>query len=503
MDRLVPAVAFPPPERRVYCNRTLNLRSIRAVGFDMDYTLIHYRVDEWERRAYEHLRDGLVRQGWPVADLAFDPDLFIRGLVIDRERGNIVKANRFGYVKRASHGTRLLEFDAQRKEYERTTVDLDEPRWVFLHTLFSHSEACMYAQLADLLDAGSLPGVMGYGDLYDRMKRTLDRAHLEGALKAEIVADPDRFVEPDPELPLALLDLRHAGRKLMLITNSEWSYTRAMMAYALDRFLGGRTWRDLFDIVIVSARKPDFFSSRQPMFEVVSDDGLLRPCLDGPRSGGVFHGGDAGQVERHLRASGEEILYVGDHMWADVHVSKSALRWRTALILRELEDEIRATEAFVPDETRLGRLMAEKERLEFGHARARLDLQRLRGGYGPKPSPDTTAESLQALLADLRARLAALDDEIGPLAQRSADVGNPRWGPLMRAGNDKSHLARQVERSADIYMSRVSNFLHVTPFVYLRSPRGTLPHDVANGVRAADPDAVPPSGPDSQPPSCT
>ena len=37
------------PERRVWCNRTLNLRSIKAVGYDMDYTLVHYRTAEWER----------------------------------------------------------------------------------------------------------------------------------------------------------------------------------------------------------------------------------------------------------------------------------------------------------------------------------------------------------------------------------------------------------------------------------------------------------------------
>ncbi len=30
-----------PRSRRVYCNRTLNLRSIRAIGYDMDYTLVH------------------------------------------------------------------------------------------------------------------------------------------------------------------------------------------------------------------------------------------------------------------------------------------------------------------------------------------------------------------------------------------------------------------------------------------------------------------------------
>ncbi len=51
-------------------------------------------------------------------------------------------------------------------------------------------------------------------------------------------------------------------------------------------------------------------------------------------------------MEAYLGLSGEEILYVGDHIFADVHVSKSMLRWRTALILRELEEEVAALEAF-------------------------------------------------------------------------------------------------------------------------------------------------------------
>ena len=42
-------------------------------------------------------------------------------------------------------------------------------------------------------------------------------------------------------------------------------------------------------------------------------------------------------------------------------------------------------------------------------------------------------------------------------------------------------LARQVERYADIYTSRVSNFLLQSPFVYLRAPRGNLPHDPEPG----------------------
>jgi hypothetical protein len=70
-----------------------------------------------------------------------------------------------------------------------------------------------------------------------------------------------------------------------------------------------------------------------------------------------------------------------------------------------------------------------------------------------------------------------LDERIAPLARESGELRNPTWGPLMRAGNDKSLFARQVEQYADIYTSRVSNLLETTPFSLLRAPRTSLPHD--------------------------
>ena len=467
--------ARPPRAREIFCNRTLNLRSIRAIGYDMDYTLVHYRTEEWERRAYEYMQAKLADQDWPVGDLRFDPELMIRGLILDLELGNVLKANRFGYVKRVYHGTRPLDFDEQRKAYARTIVELTEPRYVFLNTLFTLSEGCMYAQMVDLLDEGKLPEVLSYGRLYERVRTSIDEAHVEGQLKAEILADPDRFVEPDPEAPLALLDQRKAGKKLLLITNSEWSYTSALMAYAFDRFLPkGTRWRDLFDLVIVAARKPAFFEARSPVFEVVEESGLLRPVRS-LKEGGIFLGGHAGLVEEQLGVSGDQILYVGDHLYSDVHVSKNVLRWRTALILRELEAELAALDAFRPQQDELARLMEQKERIEFSLCQVRVLLQRKRAGYGP--APRGSAQKLEHQAGELRARIAALDEEIAPLAEVAGTLSNPRWGLLMRAGNDKSHLARQVERYADIYMSRVSNFLFQTPYVYLRSPRGSLPHD--------------------------
>jgi 5'-nucleotidase len=464
----------PPPSRRVFANRTLNLRSIAAVGFDMDYTLIHYRTEEWERRAYEHAKADIANIGWPVGELEFLPQAFTLGLVVDRRLGNVVKANRFGFVKRAAHGTRMMAFDEQRTTYSRVLVDLGEPRWAFMNTLFSLSETCLFAQIVELLDAGRLPPGTSYDDVYRVVRGSVDAAHLVGALKKEIVEDPARFVILDEEVPLALLDLKHSGKKLLLITNSEWGYARDMMSYGFDRFLPAGSWRSLFDIVIVGARKPDFFTRSSPFFEVVDESGLLRPLTGSLAEGGVYLGGNARLVEKLLGRPGEDILYVGDHVFADVHVTKSMLRWRTALVVRELEQDLEAIFGFREQQVELDRLMGEKEQLEHSYGTLRVQLQRHEAGYGRRvASPPPIRRRMQ----DLRHAMEALDDQIAPLSRKASELVNSSWGPLMRAGNDKSHLARQIERHADVYTSRVANLLYETPYAYLRSPRGSLPHD--------------------------
>ncbi len=483
---LADAWAAVPQHRRLFCNRTLNLRAIKAIGYDMDYTLIHYHVVQWEGRAYAHIKQRLLGQGWPVADLTFEPDRVMRGLIIDKQLGNLLKVNRFGYVKTSMHGTRLLAMDEQRKFYTDTLVDLaDTTRYVFLNTLFEMSEGCMYAQLIDLLDNHKLPEVLGYDALYRKVRHTLDRAHVEGELKAEILANPDRYVDLDPALPLTLLDQREAGKKLLLITNSEWSYTNAMMTYAFDRFLPtGTTWRDLFALTVVSSRKPSFFLGNNMMFEVVGDEGpTLKPVEGTPKEGAIYFGGRAELVEKALGVDGDQILYVGDHMYGDVHQSKKLLRWRTALILRELEDELHAVEGWRENQKKVDVLMLEKERLEYAFSQLRVLRQRHRGGYGPAPELGTGKEmaerlrELQDKMTVLRDRLVQLDTEIAPLVSGAGQIHNRHWGLMMRAGNDKSLFARQVEHHADVYTSRVSNFCYDTPFVFIRSLRGSLPHD--------------------------
>ncbi|ESW26473.1 hypothetical protein PHAVU_003G122300 [Phaseolus vulgaris] len=470
--------------RGIFCSRTLNLRSISAIGYDMDYTLIHYNVVAWEGRAYDYCMENLRNMGFPVDGLAFDPDLVIRGLVIDKEKGNLVKADRFGYIKRAMHGTKMLSTRAVSEMYGRELVDLrKESRWEFLNTLFSVSEAVAYMQMVDRLDDGTIPSDLGpldYKGLYKAVGKALFWAHVEGRLKSEIMSKPELFVEPDPELPLALLDQKEAGKKLLLITNSDYHYTDKMMRHSFNRFLPNDLgWRDLFDIVIVSARKPEFFQTSHPMYEVVTGDGLMRPCLKA-QTGGLYSGGSAQMVENSLGVHGDEILYVGDHIYTDVSQSKVHLRWRTALICRELEEEYNALIGSRSYRESLVELINQKEVVGDLFNQLRLALQR-RNRDRPAQTLAATnmndedlTDSMQKLLIVMQ----RLDKKIAPMLEADGELFNSRWGFLSRAGLwDKSHLMRQIEKYADIYTSRVSNFLHYTPFMYFRSQEQNLAHD--------------------------
>ncbi|CAN6548352.1 unnamed protein product [Malus baccata var. baccata] len=449
--------------RGIFCSRTLNLRSISAIGYDMDYTLMHYNVIAWEGRAYDYCMENLKKVGFPVDGLAFDPDLVIRGLVIDKENGNLVKADRFGYVKRAMHGTSMLSNRAVSEMYGRELVDLrKETRWEFLNTLFSVSEAVAYMQMVDRLDDGTIPAELGpldYKGLYKAVGTALFWAHVEGQLKSEIMSKPELFVTPDPELPLALLDQKE---------------------HSFNRFLPNEMgWRDLFDIVIVSARKPEFFQMSQPMYEVVTGEGLMRPCFKA-KTGGLYSGGSAQMVENSLNIHGDEILYVGDHIYTDVSQSKVHLRWRTALICRELEEEYSALIHSRGHRAALVDLINQKEAVGDLFNQLRLASQRRTKGRPAQTLAATNlddqelSESMQKLLIVMQ----RLDQKIAPMLEADGELFNKRWGFLSRAGFwDKSHLMRQIEKYADIYTSRVSNFLHYTPFMYFRSQEQTLAHD--------------------------
>jgi len=250
----------------------------------------------------------------------------------------------------------------------------------------------------------------------------------------------------------------------------------------------GMRWTDLFDVVVVSANKPEFFTTaRRPVYEIATEDGYLR---EGSKFalGNAYAGGNAKLVEKVFRISGPQIMYVGDHLFTDVNLAKRGLSWRTCLILQELEEEMAGLGEGQPEAQKLTRLLRKKDlqAAYVNHLRTRL-LQ--------LPAADASAvtqaweamersgerERLLEAIAALEAEVRSSEAAIETMVAAEGNHVNQYWGYMSRAGfADKSHLMRQIEKYADIYTSRVCNLLPYTPYKQFLCQRQSLAHSTTS-----------------------
>src|SRR5262245_35166568 len=260
------------PARRVFVNRNLKMRNVRAIGFDMDYTIAVYDKHVLEKLAYDATREKLIADlHYPEAirALQYDPELVIRGLVVDKRLGNVLKIDQYSYVTRAYHGRRLIPSDERKRLYRSTRVRLSSDKYMSIDTLFGLPEAALFLDLVDWFELEAQTPWKDYSRVYDDVRCCIDRAHADNTIKREIVSDPAKFIVKDPQLPQTLAAFRAQGKKLFLLTNSEPYYTEIVMRYLLDGTLEQfGDWRAYFDVVVVSAGKPDFYQQDRPMPEL-------------------------------------------------------------------------------------------------------------------------------------------------------------------------------------------------------------------------------------------
>jgi 5'-nucleotidase len=332
----------PPLAHQVFVNRALRLGSVQVIGFDLDWTLADYERLPMEELAFQLTRQRLIDEhGYSEQILAaeFRPDFPRRGLLIDKETGAIVKMNRHHYVGRAFIGRRKLPARERNQLFRKEALHPDQPRFYRADTLFELPELNLFAEIVDLAKRG-LVELESFERLFVDIRSSIDAIHRDGTLKTRILSELPRYLTQDPELILTLQRLRIPGRKLLLLTNSEWFYTNAVCRRLFEGvFPGIDDWRELFDLVVCSTRKPLFFRQRNPFVEIDARGEKIGEC-DVPEFGKVYTGGNRPGLMDLLGVPGERVLYVGDHIYGDVVASKQQSTWRTALIVRELEDEL-------------------------------------------------------------------------------------------------------------------------------------------------------------------
>uniref|UniRef100_A0A0D9ZDT0 5'-nucleotidase n=1 Tax=Oryza glumipatula TaxID=40148 RepID=A0A0D9ZDT0_9ORYZ len=483
--------------KEIFCNRSLNMRNITAVGFDMDYTLAQYKPETFEALAYHGTIEKLVKDlGYPEELLTwqFDWKYMVRGLVLDKKRGNILKMDRHKYVKVAYHGFREMSKEEKVSAYGSTLIrdSFDEPDYALIDTLFSLGEAYLFAQLVDFMDnnPGKVPSGTDYPLMYRDVRSAVDLCHRDGTLKRMVAKDPSRYINEDLAIVPMLEMIRKSGRSTFLVTNSLWDYTDVVMNYLCRPYTSdvssshNHKWLGYFDVVITGSAKPGFFhdGNRAGLFEVEPDSGKLLNAdlhIGSPRSGQqssrpihkIYQGGNVGHLHRLLSvASSSQILYVGDHIYGDILRSKKVLGWRTMLVIPELEQEVKLLSESKSTRKELRHLRMERDSIED-------KIHRLEWSLKFENLTEDEKEKLFSehdILLQKKEHVRRLHQE----AQRQHHHKFHKvWGQLMKTGYQNSRFAHQVERFACLYSSQVTNFALYSPNKYYRPSEDYMPHE--------------------------
>ena len=504
---------------KVFCNRSLNMKRINAIGFDMDYTLAMYKPETFEMMSYSETKKKLVESyNYPRALLEsfeFDPDYMVRGLVVDKKRGNVLKMDRHNYVKVAYHGFTALDTDERLATYCETSKrqSFDGPEFSALDTLFSMGEAYLFSQLVEAKDSGKHGEFFErktFMQMYDEIRAAVDLCHRDGSLKHAVAENPSKYITKDADLVPLLKALRASGKQVFLLTNSLWDYTNVVMNYLIDDNVGDQKnleWLNLFDVVVTGSAKPGFFANDSAtIFEVDTATGLLhntdngapltpigsvsdsthkRALASGLRATGkgparAYQGGSYTHLHAMLGIEiGSRLLYVGDHIYGDILRAKKEIDWRTMLVVPELAHEIDCLERMKEKPHALRRLRTLRDSLDDQVAR-------------------------HAWLAANAADPKANEEELERARQLSATARTAHregmreyhksfhyvWGQLMKAGSQNSRFAFQVERYACLYTSHVRNLWGYSPEKVFRAPADFSPHDLDTDYDFHDFDAA-------------
>ncbi|XP_043563797.1 5'-nucleotidase domain-containing protein 2-like [Chiloscyllium plagiosum] len=266
----------------IYSNNEVNLGNIEIYGFDYDYTLAQYS-NLLHTMIFNTAREILVDQyKYPegIKNYEYQTNFAIRGLHYDVRKGFLMKIDAFHYVQLGTvyRGLSPVPDEEVFQMYDGTQhVPLHRmsdfygkgPTMKQFMDVFSLPEMTLLSCVNDYFIKNNIEydPVHLFRDVSD----AVTSVHVKGMMYNWIEQDLEKYILHGDEIYAVLNRLVNNGKKLFLITNSPFNFVDKGMKYMV-----GKDWRDLFDLVIVQADKPSFFTDKRKPFRRLDDTGVLQ-----------------------------------------------------------------------------------------------------------------------------------------------------------------------------------------------------------------------------------
>ncbi|CAF2368328.1 unnamed protein product [Rotaria sp. Silwood2] len=432
----------------IFSNNELDLQKIQVYGFDFDYTLARYKP-ALHSLIYDHAKTFLVKNlRYPddLMNFCFRPGMGARGLHLDIKRGWLMKVDSYHNIQLGTvyRGMNQISDEEVITTHHGTKLSVDIVGYLGKTTnmfqfvdIFSIPEITLLRDVTQYFIDNSIP--FGSEYVFYDVSEAVTVFHKSGIMHQIVGEDVETYFEENVRLKPFLQRLHDANKQIFLITNSAYWYVNRGMSSLL-----GENWRDFFDVIICQARKPSFFGAEQrPFREIdVNNNSKSWDRVNVIEHGKVYVEGNLADLIEMTHWKGNDVLYIGDHIYGDLADLFLKYGWRTGAILEEVEDEINIinSDSFQKTIQWLNVLQWLINQLQI--------------------IPGSEADAL------MKTWVAEREEE----KAKSRDLFNPYFGSVFRTHTVPTYFHRRLARFADVYTSNVCNFLNY-PLDYVFYPR--------------------------------
>ncbi|KAJ2887937.1 hypothetical protein FB639_000987 [Coemansia asiatica] len=444
---------FQPTSKDIFPNTELQLSKVRTYGFDYDYTLARY-TDKLPETIYTMIRDVLVNKMlYPpvLRALKYDKSFAIRGISYDKETGWLFKLDSnyniaMDTIHYGREPLRDLEEVYSLHNGPHLAPDYVKSHLFHLNDLYSTPEATLLADIIQYFSEHNVPFHPRY--LAEDIRAAGEYIHKGDGISLSplhrvIMDNIGDYLERAPELLQLLETLKREGKRLFLLTNSGYDYVDT----GLRHLFNTRNWRDVFDVVIVSARKPSWYLSHRPFrlvpTEVGSGSSSIKPWafVDSFEEGQVYSGGNLMSFTQITGYSDRNVMYFGDHLYSDLRDPSIQKGWFTGAIVSELKYELSVI-----------------QRSEYRQCVSYIQL--LEKILKHSQQETRSSEFMQLPAEEKEAFRRLLDTgrmERRKIRWQMRDLFNTNFGSVFRTEKNPSLFATKIKSFANVYTADLSN----------------------------------------------
>ncbi|XP_063708090.1 5'-nucleotidase domain-containing protein 1 [Culicoides brevitarsis] len=333
-----------------------------CIGFDLDNTLVQYKIQEMVKMEYETLVKFLIEtKNYPKClQDPIDYDFLQKGLILDFAKGNILKLDGAGRIVRASHGTKFMSEDEIEAVYpERRWIVTDEyvanpletwngplaEKMRALLDYFDMSASLIFGRMVDYIDAVRASGEKCdfelWPDILDGLRTMYDRENFrlnKGGYFPEMKANPEKYIHKASADLLKWLQEVSDKKTTFLITGSHVNFANLTATQAL-----GPDWRKYFNFIGCFAKKPGFFTGAKPFVRLDGDLETIALTPDQLELGPIYSQGNWRDMiqllARHTGKNQPRFLYFGDNIIQDVYTPAKFTKCDTITVCEEMLGE--------------------------------------------------------------------------------------------------------------------------------------------------------------------